>query len=58
MTTKRYDFLTLLHTPHIESLFDLSVEVHVGIPTLGVHAAIRSRKSPERSGRRMDTEGS
>jgi len=30
VTTKRYAFLTLLHTLHIESLFDLSVEVSTG----------------------------
>jgi len=32
MTTQRYVFLTLLHTPHIESLLDLSVRVPTGTP--------------------------
>jgi len=44
--------------PHIESLFDLSLEVLAGTLTLRVHAASRSKKSLERSRRRIDTEGS
>jgi len=32
VTTKKYVFVTLLHMPHIKSLFDLSVGVPAGIP--------------------------
>jgi len=38
-----YAFLTLLHIPHIESLFDLSVRVPAGTPALGVQTVGRSR---------------
>jgi len=53
-----YAFLTLLHTPHIESLFDLSVRVPTSTPTLGVHATSRSKRSLEKSKRRFDTKSS
>jgi len=42
----------------MESLFDLSVRVLAGTPTLGVHTTSRSRRNPERSKRMVDIEGS
>jgi len=58
VTTKRYAFLTLLQTHHIESLSDLSVRMPTGTPTIGVYTTSRSKKSPERNNRRVDTKGS
>jgi len=44
VTTKRYVFLTLLHTPQIESLFDLSV----GVPASTPPSEFTQRADPKR----------